>query len=139
MKTIRLAAVAAFSLAALAGCVVAPMGPDPYYYDGTVTVAPPAPRVEYPGAAPAVGYVWLGGFWNWSGGHHVWVPGRWEAPRRGQAWVQPRWQQQGSGWRREGGYWAPQEQQRGTRERDRDRDDDRDRERGPQNSQRDWR
>ena len=37
-----------------------------------VPVAPPPPRYEYVGPAPTVGYVWIGGYWNWAGGRHEW-------------------------------------------------------------------
>ena len=62
----------------LGGCVVAPVPASGPYYGEPVVVAPP--RVEYPGPPPAVGYVWIGGDWNWYQGRRVWSPGRWEAP-----------------------------------------------------------
>ena len=82
----------------LSACVVAPG-----YYGESVVVAPPPPRVEYVGAPPVTGYVWIGGFWNGSGGRHVWVPGRWSPPRHGHVWVPHRWQHDGSNWRQERG------------------------------------
>jgi hypothetical protein len=89
----------------VAGCVVAPVGP--YYgYDGEVVqVAPPAPRVEYYGAPPVVGQIWIGGFWGWNGGRHVWNGGHWDAPRPGHRWVPHAWERQGPGWRQRPGYW----------------------------------
>src|SRR5258708_34600214 len=64
---------------ALGGCVFAePQGP--YYASEVVTVAPPPPREEIIGVAPAVGYVWIGGYWGWTGGRHEWGTGRWGAP-----------------------------------------------------------
>lgn len=87
----------------LAGCVVTP---EPYsYYDGPVYVDPPPPRVEYPGYAPVAGYVWIGGYWNWTGHRHEWVPGRWDAPRQGHRWVEPRWEREGRYWRQRPGRW----------------------------------
>jgi hypothetical protein len=87
----------------LAGCVVTP---EPYsYYDGPVYVDPPPPRVEYPGYAPVAGYVWIGGYWSWTGHRHEWVPGRWDAPRQGHRWVEPRWEREGRYWRQRPGRW----------------------------------
>jgi len=69
-------------------------------------MAPPAPQVEYFGAPPVVGYVWISGYWNWVGGRHVWVSGRWAAPPRpGQRWVPHQWHRQGDGWRLNHGHW----------------------------------
>lgn len=100
-KQLFISALAAALL--LAGCVVTP---EHYsYYDGPVYVDPPPPRVEYPGYAPVAGYVWIGGYWNWSGHQHVWVPGRWDAPRHGHRWVEPRWERDGRHWRQRPGRW----------------------------------
>lgn len=99
-----LAAAAAGAALALAGCVVAPVGP----YAGEVVVAeeaPPAPRYEVVPVAPAVGYVWIGGYWNWVGRRYVWVPGYWHEPRPGWRWVPHRWEPYGRGWRQGGGRW----------------------------------
>ncbi len=104
-RTALLRTLAAVALgAAVSGCVVAPARP--VYADGeVVTVAPPAPYYEAVGVAPAPGYVWLNGYWNWGGGRHVWVPGRWEAPRAGYGYVPHAWVRQGGGWRQQPGYW----------------------------------
>lgn len=93
----------------LAGCVVAPTPHYPAYYGPTVSVAPPPPRVEYAPPPPATGYVWITGFWNWTGGRHEWVPGRWEEPRPGHVWVPHHWDRDGDGWRQGGGRWQPDE------------------------------
>lgn len=88
---------AAMGAAALSGCVVAPVGPaygGGGYYDSNMVVAnvpPPAPYVEAVPVAPFVGAVWIGGFWDWSGGRHVWHPGRYERPRPGFAYRQGGW------------------------------------------------
>lgn len=102
----------------LSACVVAP-APRAYYRE-PVLVAPPAPRVEYYGAPPVVGHVWIGGFWNWTGQRHEWVPGHWEAPRPGQVWVPHRWDNNGNRWNLQGGHWET-----GRRDHDRDHDHDR--------------
>ena len=88
---------AATGAAALSGCVVAPVGPaygGGGYYDSNMVVAnvpPPATYVETVPVAPFVGAVWIGGFWDWSGGRHVWHPGRYERPRPGFAYRQGGW------------------------------------------------
>jgi len=89
---------------ALTGCVVVP-DQRHYYADGVVMVAPPAPRVEVIGAAPAPEYVWIGGYWNWVGGRHEWVKGRWAPPNPGHHWVAHQWVRQGDGWRMRPGHW----------------------------------
>jgi hypothetical protein len=98
--------MAALALASvtLAGCVVAPA--PRYYGDATVMVAPPPPQVEIVGVAPAPGYVWIGGYWNWVGGRHEWVGGRWEAGRPGYHWVPHRWMAYHGGYRLAQGHWA---------------------------------
>ena len=106
MKTMRVVPILVATGLLLGGCVVAPVPGGSPYYGEPVVMAPPAPRVEYVGAPPVAGYVWIGGFWNWLGGRHVWVPGRWEAPRHGHAWVPHRWERDGNHWRQQGGYWG---------------------------------
>jgi hypothetical protein len=88
----------------LGACVSVP--PEPY--DEVVVVAPPPPRVEYPGYPPYPGYVWIDGYWSWGGRQHAWVPGRWAAPRPGYVWVAPRWIQDGRRWRMHDGRWERQ-------------------------------
>ncbi len=97
-----LAALALGLCLTLSACVVEPGG----YYGGTVLMAPPAPRVEYYGAAPYPGYVWLNGYWNWAPSGYVWIGGHWAAPRPGYRWVPHRWVHAGRGWRMTGGRWV---------------------------------
>ena len=67
-----------------------------HYAEGGEVVtdqAPPPPQEEVVTVAPAVGYVWVGGYWGWYGGRYVWVSGGWhQPPRPGAVWV--------------GGYWS---------------------------------
>jgi hypothetical protein len=91
--------------ALLSGCVIAPARP---YYppdDSVVMTAPPPPQQEYIGVAPAVGYIWLGGHWGWTGRSHAWVGGHWEAPRGGQRWLPPIWLPFRGGWHLRPGHW----------------------------------
>lgn len=89
-------------MAALGGCAVVPMAP---YDDRPVRVAPPPPRVEYPGYAPYSGYVWINGYWSWSGRDYVWIAGSWSAPRPGYRWTPHRWARYGDHWVMQGGRW----------------------------------
>lgn len=101
----RVLAGAAVSLATLGltACVVAPL---PGYYGGEVVgVAPPPPQVEYYGAPPLGGQIWLNGYWGWNGGRHHWVPGQWSAPRPGHRWHPHRWDRAQGGWRERPGHW----------------------------------
>jgi WXXGXW repeat (2 copies) len=70
-----------------------------------IVAAPPAPIVEVRPAAPAPGWVWMDGYWNWAGGRHVWVRGRWVAPHPGYHWVGHHWVHERGGWRLEDGHW----------------------------------
>jgi hypothetical protein len=99
-----LAATALLSTTLLSGCVVVPARG---YYGGTVVaVAPPEARVEVVGVAPAAGYVWIPGYWNWNGSAHVWVGGYWAAGRPGYYWAPHAWVRYGGGWRMAPGHWV---------------------------------
>lgn len=91
------------AVAGLAGCAVEPVSRP--YYGEPVRMAPPPLRVEMMGAPPVVGYVWIGGYWNWVSVRYVWVPGRWEAPRPGYRWVPRQWERDGERWQPRGGQW----------------------------------
>lgn len=69
-----------------------------------IDIAPPVLREEVV-PAPRAGYVWVSGYWSWSGREHVWVAGRWERERRGEHWVSDRWEQHGNKWHHEEGHW----------------------------------
>lgn len=94
--------------AMLSGCIIAPARPyyGAYASDAPVMVAPPQPRDEVIGLAPAVGLIWLAGYWRWMGSRHEWVGGHWEAQRPGQHWVPHQWQRDGAGWRLREGHWG---------------------------------
>ena len=110
MRNIQRAALGVSLVLLMSGCVVAPYpASDPYYVEPVVVVPPP--RVEYPGPPPTVGYVWIGGNWNWYQGRHVWAPERWEPPgHRGPARMAPyggrgwRGEQRGPGWQQRDAY-----------------------------------
>jgi hypothetical protein len=90
-------------LSVSAGCAIPP--DQRHYVDGVVMVPPPPPQVEVIGPAPHAGYVWIGGYWNWTGGRHEWIDGHWVAPRPGHHWVAYEWVRQGDGWRLKPGHW----------------------------------
>jgi hypothetical protein len=74
----------------------------------SITVAPPELPVYEQPPLPAVGYLWMPGYWAWGDDDYYWVPGTWvEPPSVGVLWTPGYW-----GWR-EGvyafneGYWGP--------------------------------
>jgi len=91
----------------LSACVVAYRPP----YRGAVVVeggapagevavdqAPPSAPLEVVTVATAPGFVWVGGYWGWSGARYVWVPGGWHRPpRAGAVWVGGNWARRPSG------------------------------------------
>jgi hypothetical protein len=88
----------------LGGCAVVPA--QPHFVGEVVRDAPPPSQAEVMGVAPAPGYVWIGGYWNWVGGRHTWVTGHWAPPRAGYYWVPHIWIHTGAGWHLREGYWA---------------------------------
>lgn len=75
-------------------------------YGGVLVYDPPPPaRVVVRPYAPGAGYVWVDGYWNWSGNTWLWVDGYWTAPRAGYIHVQPRWVPRGRGWAHVPGGW----------------------------------
>jgi hypothetical protein len=67
---------------------------------------PPEARVEVIPAAPATGFVWIGGYWATRGAEFEWVPGRWERPIEGRReWVPHRWEHDRNGWYLIEGHW----------------------------------
>ena len=89
-----------WGLVTIAGCASHAHG---YVYVGT---APPRPVVEVAAVSPGDGYVWIPGYYRWSGRSYFWVHGRWEhAPRGRRAWVPGRWHSGRHGWYWVSGYW----------------------------------
>jgi hypothetical protein len=69
----------------------------------SVAAAPPLPRAERVVVRP--GYVWVGGYWRWTGVRHVWVAGYRVPARPGYRYVPARWVHAGPAWRFHQGYW----------------------------------
>jgi hypothetical protein len=75
--------------------------------DGTVVgYEPPAPIVEAIPVCPYPDYVWIGGFWGWSGLGWYWHAGYY-APRpfHGAAWISGGWGRAGGRWAWHAGHW----------------------------------
>lgn len=103
----RLLLAAALGAPVLTGCVVAPVEPRPVSYSEPyyVNTAPPPAQYEQVGPPPAVGYVWIGGYWAWQLSRYVWIGGHWEAPRAGHHWQPHAWYRGDRGWYPRYGRW----------------------------------
>ncbi len=70
-----------------------------------VTEAPPPPLLETVIVAPAPGYVWIAGEWEWRS-RWVWVGGHWILPPFPHAlWVGGVWAHGSHGWHKAPGHW----------------------------------
>ncbi|MEO8432791.1 MAG: YXWGXW repeat-containing protein [Acidobacteriota bacterium] len=70
------------------------------------SIAPPAVRTEYVGAAPGPDYLWVRGYWRWDGAAYGWVPGHFDRrPRERARWVDGRWKHTRQGWLWIDGHW----------------------------------
>jgi hypothetical protein len=82
----------------LAGCGVG--------YEYYAVSAPPPVRVEVRGVAPGPGFIWINGYWGYTGGRYAWVPGRWERPPHPRSrWEEGRWERHGDRWGYRKGRW----------------------------------
>ncbi|MGA2581867.1 MAG: YXWGXW repeat-containing protein [Tepidisphaeraceae bacterium] len=101
-----------------AGCYYSepqPQPPPPPQYvaqppppDYVIVNQPPPPIVveEQRPDAPGLGYVWVDGYYGWSGQQYVWAPGRWEMPPSGFGiWIGPRYDRDQRGYRYTAGHW----------------------------------
>jgi hypothetical protein len=70
----------------------------------SVAVARPPVRAERV-VVGRPGYVWVGGYWRWTGVRHVWISGYWVPARRGYRYVSAGWVRVGPAWRFHAGYW----------------------------------
>jgi hypothetical protein len=96
MKQTMTAAALALTLVGAGACASSPRGDRVY-----VREAPPVERVEVIGRAPAPGYVWVAGHWNWDRRQYSWIPGRWLQPAHGyRSWRAGHWAHDRNGW-----YW----------------------------------
>lgn len=88
-----------------AAVVVRPIPRPVVRFGGPVRIAPPLPRmVVVP--TPHPGWVWSGGYWNWSGRAYVWVDGFWLPERPGFGFVPAHWEHFPTGWYFVAGGWV---------------------------------
>ena len=69
-----------------------------------VDAAPPPPQQETVPEARA-GYLWVPGYWGWSGSQHVWVKGQYVPERLHHHWVAANWEHRGPHWYFQDGRW----------------------------------
>src|SRR5579862_3268181 len=73
-----------------------------------ITVAPPEIPVYVQPPLPAVGYMWIPGFWQWGDDGYFWVPGTWVAPpSAGLLWTPGYWGWNNGVFAWNAGYWGP--------------------------------
>ena len=92
----------------LVGCVVREQAyvPAVSTVDETVVeTEPPPAQQELVSDAPSSGYVWVNGYWRWSGTGWVWAPGQWLPPRQGYTWLPGYWGRRGRVWVYRPGHW----------------------------------
>src|SRR5688500_19284165 len=67
---------------------------------GTVyaNVPPPAPIVEYRPPPPGYGYLWVDGYWDWTGYDWTWNSGFWAPERAGYLYVRPQYVYDNNRW-----------------------------------------
>src|ERR1700733_8801858 len=95
-RTWLMCAAVACVCTSAAACVVAVRPPRAAVVvePGVTVVAqpPPVARVEVAPPAPGAGYVWLPGYWGWSGAAYVWYPGRYDVrPVGATVWIPAAW------------------------------------------------
>ena len=127
MKSVplSLSLLSAAAVIGLSGCVIAPLPAPQWRAPVAVQVAPPMqevappvvvaepmlppppPQVEIIPVAPVVGYIWVGGFWDFFGGHYIWRAGHYAPPRPGYHWEAHQWEHGPDGrWHLSPGHWA---------------------------------
>lgn len=101
-----------FSVLAVAMAVtpLAACGTSGYYVENEevwVDRAPPPPRYEHRPMMPGPDYVWVGGYWYWTGRGYTWRSGFWDrAPYAGHVWVNSGWVFQSGRYRYVAGRWS---------------------------------
>ena len=71
-----------------------------------VRIAPPPPVVERVIVSPGPGYVWVPGYYIWTGARYDWHAGAWRRPPRPRGvWVAPHWRHDRRGWFFVEGHW----------------------------------
>jgi hypothetical protein len=104
MQNIRSVICLLFALAV----VTVPVTARAQIIDVNITIAPPELPVYDQPPLPAMGYIWMPGYWAWGPDGYFWVPGTWVLPPQvGLLWTPGYW-----GWRDglyvwNAGYWGP--------------------------------
>ena len=83
-----------------------------------IGVPPPPQTVIVPRHRP--GFVWVPGYWRWTGYSYLWIRGHWVPHRRGYYWAPPRYSREGHYYRYHRGYWAHERHERRERHDRRD-------------------
>jgi hypothetical protein len=60
--------------------------------------APPDPKPEVKTPCPALGMIWVAGYWDYIGGQHVWRDGRWVQGKADYEYVRARYEFDGKTW-----------------------------------------
>ncbi len=63
-----------------------------------VAAAPPAAIAEVKPPAPALGQIWIAGYWDYLGGQSVWRAGRWLEGKVGYEYIRARYEWDGQSW-----------------------------------------
>jgi hypothetical protein len=63
-----------------------------------VPFAPPPLKDEVKTPCPALGYIWVAGYWDFIGGHNVWRDGRWVQGKIGYEYIRARYEWDGKAW-----------------------------------------
>ena len=108
VSLVTVAALLSLGLLAAEGCVPRRTRVAVSYHGDVVAEVPPEPMVEYIPDAPSTDYVWVPGYWYWSGAGYVWVAGRYATPpSAGHIYVRSGWVVVDGRYRFVRGYWAP--------------------------------
>jgi hypothetical protein len=75
------------------------------YGTAYATVPPPSPLVEYRPPPPGYGYLWVDGFWDWTGYDWSWNVGYWASERPGYVYVRPQYVFDSGRWVYRRSYW----------------------------------
>lgn len=67
--------------------------------------SPPPPKKEIRSARPGPLFVWVDGYWKWTGSEYTWIRGHWVKAPKGKVWVQGRWEKRGAHWVWISGHW----------------------------------
>jgi len=72
-----------------------------------VQTAPPPVQYEEVTVAPGPGFIWVAGYWDWTGMQYAWVSGHWTRPPSGYTvWVPARYERRSNGWNYHPGHWG---------------------------------